>query len=287
MAPDTSMLTDGWTILDGLPLYFRTNAFQDATATRTIIHIHGFGISGTYLMPTASLLADRYRTWVPDLPGFGKSHHPPHTLGIDELSDAVARFMDDRGIERATLLGNSLGCPISLAFNERHPDRIERAILVSPAGGHHNLPIWRGARQLVLAGMREPLGMVPIGAVDYVRYGILPTLSLFRSMIHYPIARRLTEATLPVLVVIGDRDPLVSERRVVEVSNALPHVTAVSIDGAAHAINYSHPGQLAAVVAAWMDEKPIEDDPTLPGRVRVLSLPTGSAPDQRVLHAKG
>ena len=64
---------------------------------------------------------------------------------------------------------------------------------VSPAGGRHNLPIYRGATQLALAGTREPLGMVPIGARDYLRYGILPTWQLFRSMLPYPVARRLSE----------------------------------------------------------------------------------------------
>jgi pimeloyl-ACP methyl ester carboxylesterase len=35
--------------------------------------MHGFGISGTYLEPTAALLAPHYRTFVPDLPGMGRS----------------------------------------------------------------------------------------------------------------------------------------------------------------------------------------------------------------------
>lgn len=273
MAPDTSMLRDGWTIFDGLPLYYRTNALPLPDGARTIIHLHGFGISGTYLQPTAALLADRYATWVPDMPGFGRSIHPSHPLSIDELGDAVARFMDIQGIDRAVLLGNSLGCPVTLAFVEQHRDRIEAAVLVSPAGGRHNLPIWRGATQLALAGMREPLGMVPIGARDYLRYGIPQTINLFRSMLHYPVARRLAEATLPTLVVIGSRDPLVSEARVKEVSASLPHVTALSIDGAAHAINFSHPGQLANVVSAFLEGRPIVDDPGQPGRVRMIHQP--------------
>jgi pimeloyl-ACP methyl ester carboxylesterase len=83
---------------------------------------------------------------VPDLPGFGKSARPPHPYGIPELADALARFMDAAGIERATLLGNSLGCPIIGEFLDRHHDRIERAIFVSPAGGLYNQPLPRASR---------------------------------------------------------------------------------------------------------------------------------------------
>jgi pimeloyl-ACP methyl ester carboxylesterase len=272
--PDT--LTEAWTILDGLPLFYRTNVKPPAVDARTIIHLHGFGISGTYLLPTASRLASEYATWVPDLPGFGRSAHPRHTLTIDELGEAVCRFMDQQGIDKAVLLGNSLGCPISAAFIEHHADRVDAAIWVSPAGGLHNLPIWRGASQLALAGMREPLGMVPIGARDYLHYGILPTMRLFESMLHYPVARRIAEMTLPTLVVIGDRDPLVSEDIVRKYADELPHVTAVAIEGAAHAINYSHPDQLANVVRSWLHDRPITDDPTAKGRVRIISARAGA-----------
>ena len=71
----------------------------------------------------------------------------------------------------------------------------------------------------------------------------------------------------------GSRDPFVSERWVRRRAKGLPHVTALTIEGAAHAINFSHPEQLANVVRRWMADQPIVDDPTLPGRARVFLLP--------------
>lgn len=50
----------------------------------------------------------------------------------------------------------------------------------------------------------------------------------------------------------------------------LPAATLVSIDGAAHAINYSHPDQLANVVHAFMEDRPIVDEPAFKGRVRLI-----------------
>jgi len=240
MGHDTSMLEDGWIIFDGLPMYYRTNALPVPAGARTIIHIHGFGISGTYLLPTAALLADRYATWVPDLPGFGRSIHPPRALTIDDMADAVARFMDAQGIDRAVLLGNSLGCPVTLAFVEQHPDRIEAAVLVSPRGWPHNLPIWRGAMQLV----RRRARTVGYGADRCPRLPSTMDPSDHRAVpVDAPLPGRAAtaEATLPTLVVIGDRDPLVDEARVKACRRPLPHVTALAIDGAAHAINFSIP----------------------------------------------
>ena len=45
------------------------------------------------------------------------------------------------------------------------------------------------------------------------------------------------------------------------------------IEGAAHAINFSHPGELAHVITSWLDDEEIVDDPDQPGFTRVLQLP--------------
>ncbi len=273
MAKGIPSLREVWTIFDGLPLLYRTNVVDPPTGARTIVHIHGFAISGRYLLPTASLLAPDYLTFVPDLPGFGRSHHPAHPLSIDALGDAVVRFMDHVGVDRATLLSNSLGAPITGGVLDRHRDRVESVVLVSPAGGRYNLPALRGVAQMAVVGTREPLGMLPIALEDYARFGVRPSISLLLSMLRYPAVQRVAELTIPTLIVIGSRDTLVSERQITSRAVALPHVTAVVIEGAAHAVNFSHPEQLAQVVRCWLDGRPIVGDTAAKGRVRVFETP--------------
>jgi pimeloyl-ACP methyl ester carboxylesterase len=266
-------LTEVWTIFDGLPLLYRRNSTEPPSGARTILHLHGFGISGRYLLPTAALLASDYRTIVPDLPGFGRSHHPRRRLTIPWLGDVVVRLMDQLEVDRAVLLSNSLGAPITGAVIDTHPDRVGAAVLVSPAGGEYNLPFPKALAQLALAGSREPLGMLPIAVRDYARFGVRSSLALLRSMLAYPAAERIREFTLPTLVVIGSRDPLVGESHVADVAVELPHVTAVVIEGAAHAINFSHPEQLAHVIREWLDGRPITADQAAKGAIRVFETP--------------
>ena len=59
-----------------------------APAADAMVHVHGFGISGTYLEPTAALLASHYRTFVPDLPGMGRSIRPAGGLDLPGLAKA-------------------------------------------------------------------------------------------------------------------------------------------------------------------------------------------------------
>ena len=274
MNGDPTSLRETWLNLDGRRLLYRTNAESPPPADAPVlIHVHGFAISGRYLMPAAWRLAPDFRTYVPDLPGFGRSERPPRPFDIPQLADALARFMDAVGVERATLLGNSLGCPIIGEFIDHFPDRAERAILVSPAGGLYNQPLPKGLAQLVVDTLREPPGMGKFVVTDYLAYGPVAVFNLIRSMLAYPTTERIAELTLPTLVVLGSRDPFVSQRWVKRRAIGLPHVTGVTIHGAAHAINYSHPEQLANVVRSWMADRPIVDDPTAPGRARVFLNP--------------
>ncbi|MFP3380384.1 alpha/beta hydrolase, partial [Bacillus sp. SIMBA_069] len=98
---------------------------------------------------------------------------------------------------------------------------------------------------------------------DYVRFGVPSTFKMFSALTRYPSLERLLELHIPTLVVIGDRDPLLPHPdRVKEVAVATDnHVVLVRIEGAAHAINFSHPGELAHAIRLFMADKPIVDDP--------------------------
>ena len=189
-------LVPGWVIVDGLPVFHRMclDAGSDADA---IVHVHGFGISGTYLEPTAARLAPRHRTYVPDLPGMGRSIRPERTLDLPGLARALISYCDAVGVERATLVGNSLGCPIIVEVATTFPDRIERAVLVSPAGGPNNRPLGRVIKQMLADGLREPPSMLPIAVRDYLRFGVLQGLSLFKAMTRYPDARTPSQPRRP------------------------------------------------------------------------------------------
>jgi pimeloyl-ACP methyl ester carboxylesterase len=267
---ETVALRESWIIVDGLPLHFRVAADAAPSGATPIIHVHGFGISGRYLVPAAERLAPYYPTYVPDLPGYGRSHKPDRTLSIPKLAEALAAFLDAVEVERATLLGNSMGCLISVEFAHAYPDRIERAILVSPAGGPHNQPLFRGLPQLVRDSLRETPRMVPVAVPDYLRFGPVSSIRLFHEMTQYPTIDRVLALDLPILIVAGARDPLVSKERLRELAERLPTLTLIIHDQAAHAINFSHPKMLASVVRAWLEDQPIVVEAAEPGDVEIL-----------------
>lgn len=270
-----SALAERWTTVDGVDVFYRESA--NPPNARVLTHLHGFGLSGRYLLPTAELLADEFHTLVPDLPGFGRSGKQGAALDVPDLAHAAARFLDDRGIASTSLVGNSMGCPVIVEFAHHYPERIERAVLVSPAGGIHNQPLRRAVAQLAKDGGREPRKMITVATPDYLRFGVPSTFKMFKALTQYPSVQRLLELKIPMMVVLGTRDPLLpGPARIKEVaSQEKNHVLLVVLEGAAHAINFSHPKELAHLIRLFMDDRPIVPLPGSAG-ARVFEIHRGA-----------
>ncbi|MEU4562710.1 alpha/beta fold hydrolase [Actinoplanes sp. NPDC023936] len=259
--------------VQGRPVFVRMG--PEVAGSIPLVHVHGFAVSGSYLLPTARALAGRATAVVPDLPGYGRSAAWGHALGLPSLAWALLEVLDALGLERVFLIGNSMGGPLSLEVAHSAPERVAGIVLASPAGGEHNQPLGRALLQLARDVRRENPRMIPVVLPDYLRFGPVNGLHLFSELVRFPSLERLLRTPVPTLAVLGSRDPLMpSMARVRELARlAPPHVTVVMIDGAAHAMNFSHPGELAHVIGCWLDGGDITDDPRQPGVARVLPIP--------------
>ena len=91
-----------------------------------VVHVHGFAISGAYLMPTARVLARRWVNVVPDLPGYGRSAGTPTEAGCYAAGDAAYAWVTTEGKVppgRVVLLGESLGSGVAVDLATRHDHR--------------------------------------------------------------------------------------------------------------------------------------------------------------------
>ena len=242
-----------------------------------VVHIHGFAISGAYLMPTARVLAPGRVNVVPDLPGYGRSERRDRVLDIPALAAALLGILDALDIDQAVLVGNSMGCPVGLEVAHEAPERVDRLVLVSPAGGVQNQPLPRALGQLALDVVRESRRMAPVALPDYLRFGPVDGLRLFHELTLFPSLERLLHTPVPTLAVLGGRDPLMpTPSRVREVARLAPeHVTVALVEQAAHAVNFSHPEALAQAIEAWLDGALGADGARLPVGVRIVHTPRG------------
>jgi len=254
--------------VEGVKVYDRvcTHAGPSAPA---VVHVHGFGISGTYLEPTAVRLAERARHYIPDLPGTGRSGRPNGPSDIPTAMRSLRAYCDEVGLERATFVGNSLGCVTLLEFADLHPDRVEGLVFVSPAGGPNNQPLAKALGQMSIDGTREPIGMARIATRDYLRFGVVRSLALFRAMTRYPTLDQLELLDRPTLVIVGRSDPLVDRSRIERLFGGREGMAAVMIDGA-HALNFTEPDTVAALIAAELDGTALTEVESFENSIEIL-----------------
>ncbi|WP_436491966.1 4,5:9,10-diseco-3-hydroxy-5,9,17-trioxoandrosta-1(10),2-diene-4-oate hydrolase [Actinokineospora sp. HUAS TT18] len=112
--------------------------YQEAGEGKPLVLLHGGGpgASGwSNFGRNVPIFAERFRTIVIDQPGYGKSDKPEVQGQYFTFSaDALLSIMDELGIEKADLVGNSLGGGTAVRFALRHPDRAGRLVLMAPGG---------------------------------------------------------------------------------------------------------------------------------------------------------
>jgi pimeloyl-ACP methyl ester carboxylesterase len=112
-----------------------------------VILLHGLASDADTWDRAVGPLAERgLRVLAVDLLGHGSSDKPVGTYLLSDFADSLETFMDAVGVPAATLCGHSFGGAIAMYFGTRHPDRVERVVLVSAGGlGREVHPVLRAA----------------------------------------------------------------------------------------------------------------------------------------------
>lgn len=118
----------------------------------TVILIHGFGTSVEIWQYNIDELAKHHRVYAFDIPGFGRSDKIRRPDFFTFIAPFVSGFMDALDIEKATLMGISLGGAISLKFAVQFPEKLEKLILVDSGGLGTDLPFSMGLVSLPFLG---------------------------------------------------------------------------------------------------------------------------------------
>jgi pimeloyl-ACP methyl ester carboxylesterase len=265
--------------VDGLALHYIT----EGDGGPPVIFIHGLGGFGESWRHNVLALARRAQVFALDLPGYGRSAKPRVAYDLGFFARSVFGFMEAMGLAQASLVGHSLGGAVAVTCALTRPLRVERLCLLgSLVPGFTYEPPWI-YRVLALPGLGELLASLghariykaalarcfhaPQAAeVEFLvgfayaartgpdaRAAYLATLRhVGRDFVDRGPAYRRALATLeaPVLLIHGQRDPVVPAAHVASAAEALPRGSTRWIDGCGHFPQIER----AAAVNAWMVE---------------------------------
>ncbi|MFF8959478.1 alpha/beta fold hydrolase [Streptomyces sp. NPDC014894] len=200
---------------------------------RTVLLLHGKNFDGGAWEPTArALAAAGHRVVVPDQIGFGRSSKPALEYSFELLARNTVALLDHLGVERAEVIGHSMGGMLGVRFALEHPGRTGRLVLANPVGleDYRELVPALSTERLFadelantgLEGIRafyrgyvvrwrrayernvELRYRVTLGG-EYPRWA-LASARTYQMAYHQPVLADLPKLRLPVLLVIGQKD---------------------------------------------------------------------------------
>jgi pimeloyl-ACP methyl ester carboxylesterase len=239
-----------------------------------LLLIHGLGSRWEVWLPVINRLTPEREVIAIDLPGFGASPRPPvgTPAGVESLLSLLVAFLDELGLERPHIAGNSLGGRLALELG-----RVGRAASVtalSPTG--FNTPRERDFQLLSLgATYRLARALAPVaGPLTATAAGRMLFIQLAAKPWRIPPGRAAeelrgvagatwfeetaeacvettfprTEMEVPVTVAWGRHDRVLLYRQLMRVPAILPGARILTLEGCGHVPTYDDPEQVARVI---------------------------------------
>ncbi len=255
----------------------------DQGVGQAVVFIHGWGGWHRYWRHLWPRFVPRFRALAPDLPGFGwsgKPHDAPYTM--EWFADWIAALLDAKGIDRAVLVGHSMGGGIALLAAARHPSRVSRLVLVNPMV--HGASAWDGRTRFISSRVMRPLmyGLTRFdGGLALVGEGFTNTrpmemddlgsirMATFRSLSASLASLRTMDAlasagqvTAPTLVVRCALDRVVDPEQGARASRAIAGARLETLPTVGHCVQLEAPEALTGVLMEFLRDVP------RPGRPR-------------------
>jgi len=247
---------------------------DDRGAGAPVVLLHPFPFGRDIWADLAGALSGRHRVLAVEAPGFGESPLPGGGFTIAGFADALAALLDARGVQRAAVLGLSLGGYAALALAARHPARLGALVLADTRAGADTAET-RAAREGAIARIRggDVAGYLDASFPRLLSPGAPPALlAALRaraetrpaSLIAGLEALRdrpdrtgeLPAIRVPTLVLRGAADQITPEADMRELAAAIPGAAFVSLPEAGHLANVEAPAAFARAVSAFLDGLP-------------------------------
>jgi pimeloyl-ACP methyl ester carboxylesterase len=249
--------------------------YEAGTGPETVVLVHGMGGNGSNWATTMALLSAKYHVVAPDLVGFGKSDKPLINYRPATFADFLDRFMTEVKIDKAHIVGHSLGGWIATIFASTYPQRVGKLVLLDAAGifpgKNYDVTRLELLQATTRAQIRELLKLVvansaPLMNDATVDYFLTTRLSAgdgftIRALVDSAkrgedfVDARLANIKAPTLIIWGKQDMLLTVSEGEKLSKGIAGSQFVVIDGAGHGPNVEKPAEFHAALTKFLDAK--------------------------------
>jgi pimeloyl-ACP methyl ester carboxylesterase len=240
-----------------------------------LLLVHGYPSNGTAWRAVAERLTGSFATIAPDMVGFGLSTRRPRgPLDGGAYADRLAALLDALEIRRAHVAGLSWGGSVAQRLAVRHPDRVQRLVLVASVHAGYRLNLGAGdlfgiriarraprlGRWVVARALRDGATASRIPAAELAAAYVDPLQlpGTLRFLRRFVVATRETEPidvasiVAPTLVIAPQADRIVSPRVARMLADTIPDARHEPIEGAGHTVQFSQPDRVAGLMREFL-----------------------------------
>jgi len=238
-----------------------THLFEAGPPTApALLYLHGTFLGNLWL-GYHSALAERFHVVAPDAPGFGLTARPDWMRDMSDYVLYLRDLLDALGLERAIVVGHSLGGWMAAELAVWYPERVAKLVLSNAAGIRvKGAPIANllamNPQETLAAVFDDPAAAAPLMPpevnTDYIldQYRQRMTLATLAWNPSYDpkLERRLARVACPTLVVWGENDRLIPPVYAAAWQRAIPHAEVVTLAGTGHMPMFERPAEWSRAV---------------------------------------
>ncbi len=247
-------------------------AHDDRGSGPAIVLVHGHPFSRRMWQGQLDSLSDECRVVAPDLPGYGESPARGETITPGVLADAVVELMDAIAVDRATVVGLSLGGLVAMELGLRYPERVAGLVLTATTAapltpeevemrratavqlerdGMLDHALEMAGRLFGPAARRDPSLVLPVLEMMLTTSPAGAAAALRGRAERQPYDRLLGELLVPALVLAGDEDSYSTAEITAQLVASLPDPEMLILPGIGHMPNLEAPEAFDHAVRAF------------------------------------
>lgn len=246
-----------------------------ATAKQTVLMLHGFGADKDNWTRFAKGLAENYRLFAPDLPGFGESTRVQGArYDMRPQAERLKKFVEKIGLKNFHIIGNSMGGHLAATFALLYPTYVKSiglvcsAGVVSPEPSEHRKSIAKGVNKLLVTDRKDydrlmdfifvEKPAVPGVVLDFLAERAVKNRPfndyIYKQFAQYPwiVQSSLPQIKQPTLVLWGEKDNVIDVSSTKVFKAGMPHAKVVIMPNVGHAPMIEKPAESAKIYGDFL-----------------------------------
>jgi pimeloyl-ACP methyl ester carboxylesterase len=227
--------------------------YEVAGSGEPLVLVHGLSGSSRWWKHNIGPLAERFQVFTIDLIGFGSSRRAGRFV-LDQAAAQMCAWMASLGLEKAHLVGHSMGGLICADMAAMAPERVDRLVLVDATIMPFQWGYIGHGSRMARVLPRVPVGFLTVLATDTLRAGPLAVWQAARQLLRADIRPRLDRIRAPTLAIWGGRDHIVPKELGEQLVAALPNARLAVIDDASHVPMWERPADFNKLVLDFLGD---------------------------------